>query len=159
MRSPVRLSRRVWIAAAVVAAAGTASAVGLAGFAHATTPVGRHPRPAACSAAVLRGTYLFQGSGWSVSGGNAKPFAFAGAERFDGVGRIRGNDTTSVNGVITRGAYTGTYKLAPNCSGTFTIGTTLHFDLYAAPDGSSFTYIETDPGSVSAATEQRATRG
>ena len=66
---------------------------------------------------------------------------------------------TSAPGVISRSAFTGTYKVARNCTGTFTIGTTLHFDLYTAPGGNSFTYTETDRGSVSAATGQRATRG
>jgi hypothetical protein len=103
---------------------------------------------------------MFQGNGWSVSGGTAKPVAFAGAERLDGAGHIRGNSTSSINGVITRTrGFTGTCQVAANCAGTFSIGTTLHFDLYAYPDGSAFTYIETDRGSVSAAIEQRATRG
>jgi len=167
MHKPVRLSRRTAIAAAVAAvvAAGTAGAVGLAGFADASpsaassASVSRHAHPASCGAATLRGTYLFQGNGWSLSSGTAKPVAFAGADHFDGAGHIRGNSTASINGVISRSAFTGTYRLARNCTGTFTIGTTLHFDLYPSPGGSAFTYIETDRGSVSAATGQRATRG
>ena len=160
MRTSVRFSRRVAISAAVIAAAGTAGAVALAGYAHATTPSRHHKHSASCGAATLRGTYLFQGNGWSVSGGTGKPVAFAGSERFDGAGHIRGNSTSSSNGVITRSrAFTGTYTVAANCTGTFTIGTTLRFDLYASPDGSTFTYIETNPGSVSSATEQRATLG
>ena len=166
MRTPVRLSRRITITAVTVAAAGTAAAVGLAGFADATTSAGhqRHQgspvHPATCSAATLRGTYLFQGNGWTVAGGTAKPVAFAGAEHFDGAGHIQGNSTDSVNGAITRNpAYTGTYRLAADCIGTFTIGAALHFDLYTTPDGNAFTYVETDPGSVSAAGEQQAARG
>lgn len=159
MRKSVRLSRRIAITG-VVAAAGTAGAVGLVGSADATTSIARPSLPASCSAATLRGTYLFQGNGWSVSGGTAKPVAFAGADHFNGAGHFQEKSTVSTNGVITgSSAYTGTYKVAANCTGTFTLGGTFHFDLYTSPDGNAFTDVETDPGSVSAAIEQRAARG
>jgi len=155
MRTSVRLSRRIAITAAVVAAAGTAAAVGLAGFAHATTSAGRASSPA-CKTATLRGTYLFDVNGWSVSGGTDKPLAFAGTEYFDGAGHIRGSNAGSVNGAITPNvAYTGTYKVAADCTGTFTIGTARHLDLYTSPDGSAFTYVQTDRGTIDAGLEQR----
>ncbi|MFC4910137.1 hypothetical protein [Actinomadura gamaensis] len=112
-----------------------------------------------CSAATLQGTYLFAGDGVSVSGSTTAPLAFAGSERFNGAGAVTGISTSSFNGTITRNsAFTGTYTVASNCTGTLTIGTTLHFDLYVAPSGNDFVYAQTDPGSVSATTEHRATR-
>ena len=156
MRKSVRLSRRIVVSAAVVAAAGTAAAVGLAGFADASTSTPRAASSSACRTSTLRGTYLFQFNGWSISGSTAKPMAFAGTEYFDGAGHIRGYNAGNVNGVaIPNYAYTGTYKIAANCTGTFIIGTTRHLDLYTSPGGSSFTYVETDHGAVDAGLEQR----
>ena len=158
MRKSVRLPRRMAITA-VVAAAGTAGAVSLAGCADATTPAARQSLPASCSVATLKGTYLFQGNGWSVSRGTAKPVAFAGTDHFNGAGHVQESSTDSTNGVITRSsAYAGTYKIAANCTGTFILGNTYHFDLYTSPDGNGFTNVETDHGIASAAIEQRAAR-
>ena len=107
--------------------------------------------------ATLKGTYLFQGNGWSVSGGTAKPVAFAGTDHFNGAGHFQESSTDSTNGVITRSsAYAGTFKIAANCTGTLNLGDTYHFDLYTSPDGNAFTDVETDPGIASAAIEQRA---
>jgi len=114
---------------------------------------------AGCSLATLHGTYLFSGDGWSVSGSTAVPLAFAGSETLDGSGHVQGISSSSFNGSITRSsAFTGTYTLAANCTGTLTIGTTLHFDTYVAPSGAHFAYLQTDSGSVSATTENQATR-
>ncbi|MCF3120197.1 hypothetical protein IPZ68_10860 [Streptomyces arenae] len=112
----------------------------------------------ACSTAPT-GTYLFASWGLSVSGTYSQPLAFAGSERCDGSGPRKGISTPSLNGTITRdSSFTGTLTVAKNCTGTLTIGTSLHFDLSIAPSGDSFAYVQTDPGSVSATTEQRATR-
>jgi hypothetical protein len=99
---------------------------------------------------------LFEGNGASVSGTTTTPTAFAGSEHFTGAGAVAGSSTFSSGGTIfPRSPFTGTYTLNANCTGTLTIGTSLHFDLYAAPSGDRFTYVQTDPGSVSAATETR----
>ena len=159
MRKLVTLSRRTAIATAVTLAAATAATVISVSSASAG-PVAAHPAGSgSCSLATLRGTYLFAGDGWSVSGSTSTPLAFAGSEHFGGNGHLKGTSTSSFGGTITRGtAFTGTYTLAANCTGTFTIGTTLHFDLFTTPSGNAFTYTQTDPGSVSATTEARATR-
>jgi hypothetical protein len=154
MRKLMSLSRRTIIIAiaalltAVTAAAAFASSAGAAPARHADTA-------SSCGLATLHGSYLFAGDGWSV-GSTTTPLAFAGSEQFDGAGHVRGISTSSFNGAITRGsAFTGAYTVAANCTGTLTIATTLHFDLYIAPSGNIFKYAQTDPGSVSATTEER----
>ncbi|WP_157872218.1 hypothetical protein [Streptomyces silaceus] len=108
---------------------------------------------------ALTGTYLFASWGLSVSATSSQPLAFAGSERCDGSGPRKGISPPSLNGTITRdSSFTGTRTIAKNCTGTLTVGASLHFDLYIAPSGDSFAYVQTDPGSVSATTEQRATR-
>jgi hypothetical protein len=161
MRKLVSLSRRTTIATAItLAAAAAAVTVTFTASANATPAAARQAGSPPCRLATLNGTYLFAGDGWSVSGSTTTPLAFAGSEHFNGAGRVQGTSTSSFGGTITRGsAFTGTYTVAASCTGTLTIGTTLHFDLYIAPSGDRFTYIQTDPGSVSATTEQRATRG
>ena len=69
---------------------------------------------ATCSNATLKGTYLFENSGWNIAevnlGVERKPTAVAGQEYFNGDGTFRGVNSYSVDGVITRNeAYTGTY--------------------------------------------------
>lgn len=158
MRNLVSLSRRTAIAI-VLAAAATAAAVTLANSASATPAIARHTGSPSCGLATLRGLYLFAGDGFSVSGSTSTPLAFAGSETFDGAGHVQGISTSSFGGTITRAsAFTGSYTVAANCTGTLTIGTSLHFDLYIAPSGVRFTYAQTDPGSVSATTEQQANR-
>ncbi|QFZ18681.1 hypothetical protein [Saccharothrix syringae] len=113
----------------------------------------------ACGLDTLDGTYLFAGDGWSVSGTGTVPLAFAGVERFDGDGGLAGTSSSSFNGAITsQHDFTGTYTVAADCTGTFTIDGTLHFDMYVERSGDGFVYLQTDPGSVSATTEHRATR-
>jgi hypothetical protein len=136
-----------------MAAAGALTA---AGSARASGPV---TSPASCSTGTLAGTYLFEGNGASVSGTTTTPTAFAGSEHFNGAGAVAGSSTFSSGGtIIPRSAFTGTYTLSAGCTGTLTIGTTLHFDIYVAPSGDSFTYVQTDNGSVSATTENRVSR-
>ena len=159
MRMPVRLSPRVAITAAVIFTAGTASAVGLAAAAGAA-PAATQAGSGTCNLGTLHGTYLFAASGFLASGGASAPFAFSGHEHYDGAGSVQGVLTSSDNGTIARGtAFTGTYTVAPDCTGalTVTLGSiSAHYDLYIAPSGNDFTYTQTDPGVVLGATETRA---
>jgi hypothetical protein len=111
---------------------------------------------AKCSLGTLKGTYLFSDSGFTIVGHKQIPFADAGNETFDGNGHVHGVSTQSVNGKISRLLNsTGTYSITPQCTGTETItdttGSTTHYDQFIAPDGRTITYVETDPGTVSAA--------
>lgn len=157
MHRLVLSSRRTVLAVVVVvAAAAVVSGATLARTATAAAAPHHNPQ---CSTATLNGTYLFAGDGFSISGSSQTPLAFAGSERFDGAGRVAGTNSFSSGGTIARQApFTGTYTLAADCTGTLTIGTSLHFDVYASPRGDQFVYVQTDPGSVSATTEHRATR-
>jgi hypothetical protein len=151
-----RAHRRAIAIGASVCALATAGALSVTGSAHAAGPV---TSSTSCGTGTLTGTYLFEGNGASVSGGVTTPTAFAGSEHFNGDGGVAGSSTFSSGGTIfPRSSFTGTYTLTAGCTGTLTIGTTLHFDIYVAPSGDSFTYVQTDSGSVSATTEHRVSR-
>jgi hypothetical protein len=152
-------SRRRGIALAggecALAAATTLVVTGSAQATSPTPPANLH----SCDLATLQGTYLFEGNGASVSGTTTTPTAFAGSEHFNGAGAVTGSSTFSSGGTIfPRSPFTGIYTLNTDCTGTLTIGTTLRFDLYVAPSGDGFTYVQTDLRSVSAATETRVSR-
>lgn len=109
-----------------------------------------------CSLGTLKGKYIFSDTGVTIVGSKQIPFADAGQETYDGNGHVRGVSTQSINGKISRlVTYSGTYTVTSQCIGTYTVtdttGFTSHFDQFIAPDGNKITYVETDPGTVSAA--------
>jgi hypothetical protein len=124
-----------------------------------------HPHSAladmGCSNATLKGTYLFAYDGWQIDAdGVRKPFAFSGMEIYNGDGTMRGIYSGSIDGAVLRMVgYTGTSTIHPNCTGeqTFTddLGIVTHNDVFVAPSGNEFTFVQTDPGSVSAGSEPR----
>jgi hypothetical protein len=124
-----------------------------------------HPHSAladmGCSNATLKGTYLFAQSGWQIDADNVrKPVAVSGLEIYNGDGTMRGIYSGSFDGVVLRMVgYTGTSTIHPNCTGeqTFTddLGVVTHNDVFVAPSGDEFTFVMTDPGSVSAGSEPR----
>jgi hypothetical protein len=108
-----------------------------------------------CSLGTLKGRYIFSDTGFTIIGSKQIPFADAGQETYDGNGHVRGVSTQSINGKISRLVnYSGTYTVNSQCIGTYTVtdttGFTTHFDQFIASDGSKLTYVETDPGMVSA---------
>ena len=114
-----------------------------------------------CSNATLKGTYLFAYDGWQIDADKVrKPFAFSGLEIYNGDGTMRGIYSGSFDGVVLQMiGYTGTSTIHPNCTGeqTFTddLGIVTHNDVFVAPSGDEFTFVMTDPGSVSAGSEPR----
>lgn len=111
---------------------------------------------AKCSAATLQGTYLYSYTGTVVSGKGSGPYAYAGYDMYDGNGHINGFGTSSTNGKIVRRAHsTGTYKLFADCSGTLTYTDGSTYDFFAAPDGSTNVFVQTNPGSVATGTEHK----
>ena len=102
-----------------------------------------------CSNATLKGTYLFAQDGWQIDAdGVRKPAAFSGIEIYNGDGTMRGIYSGGFDGVVSRMVgYTGTSTIHPNCTGeqTFTddTGAVTHNDIFVAPSGEEFTFIQT----------------
>jgi hypothetical protein len=114
--------------------------------------------PAKCSQATLHGTYLFAYQGFTVSGNDQGPFAAAGSEVFDGLGNVRSVSTFSVNGKITQLArIDGRYTVNADCTGSTIYSDGTRYDDFIAPDGSIHVFVQTNPGTVAAAFEPRAT--
>jgi hypothetical protein len=112
-----------------------------------------------CSEATLHGTYLFADEGTTVSGRSHGPFAIGGQDVFDGHGNVRTVFTLSTNGKITRFIHdTGKYNVNPDCTGSIRFSGGITGDLFAAPDGSQFAFVQTNPGTVQAGFDQRVAR-
>jgi len=99
---------------------------------------------AKCSKATLDGTYLFAHDGVVTEGPDKGPFANAGYDVFDGNGKVDTVVSGNANGQITRKAHlSGTYTVKADCTGT-AYG---ELDLFIAPDGSMFTFVQIKPNS------------
>ncbi len=114
---------------------------------------------AKCSEATLHGTYLFAQDGVDITGNDQVPFAIAGSDFFDGNGHFKTVASTNFNGEITRkDTVTGTYSIKANCTGTGTYEGGAQADMFIAPDGSMFTFVQTKPSElVGAGFELRGT--
>src|SRR5215213_8008164 len=101
---------------------------------------------AKCSKATLDGTYLFAQDGVVVSGKDQGPFAIAGKDMYNGNGKVKAVVSANFNGEVVRQAvFTGTYTVKANCTGTVTYGPTEVLDVFIAPDGSMFTFVQIKP--------------
>jgi hypothetical protein len=115
---------------------------------------------ARCSEATLDGMYLFAFDGSITEGEDQGPFAVAGYQVFDGDGKSKGVSSFSENGKITRKEpFSVTYTVKADCTGTATLEAIIvtHYYMFIAPDGSKFTFVQTDPGVVATGFELRAT--
>ena len=113
---------------------------------------------AKCSEATLDGRYLFAYDGYEIKGNKKVPFAVAGYEVYDGNGHVKGVASTSVNGKITRKEpFSGTYTVKADCTGTVTYKDGTRYDLFITPDGSTYTFLQSNPGVVVSGVEQRGT--
>jgi hypothetical protein len=71
---------------------------------------------------------------------------------------VSGVATTSVEGEVARNeTFSGTYTVNEDCTGTSTYTDGTHYDEFIAPDGSMLTFVQTDPGFVTAAFELQGT--
>ena len=102
---------------------------------------------AKCSEATLEGTYPFAFNGVEIKGNNEQlPFAIAGYAVFDGNGKEKGVVSSNFNGEVTRKEpVSATYTVKANCTGTLTFADGSKIDLFIAPDGSMFTFVQTRP--------------
>ena len=115
---------------------------------------------AKCSKATLEGRYLFAFDGVIIRGNDQVPFAVAGYQVFDGNGHAKGVSSYSVNGKVTRKErFSSTYIVKADCTGTNVVvgATTTHYDLFTAPNGSMYTFVQTDPKFVAQGFELRGT--
>ena len=100
-----------------------------------------------CTNASLKGTFSHIGTGFVKAG----PLAGVGTDTFDGNGGITGTASLSINGTIVSLTETGTYKVNPDCTGTYTVssagGSTTAF--FVIDDGGNeVKAVCTDPGVV-----------
>ena len=113
---------------------------------------------AKCSKATLDGTYLFAHDGVVTRGPDKGPFAFAGYDVFDGNGKVDTVFSANFGGQIFRKEHaTSTYTVKADCTGTITPTNGSQSDLFIAPDGSMFTFVQTDPSSVTSGVELQGT--
>jgi hypothetical protein len=105
---------------------------------------------AKCSEATLHGTYLFAFNGVEITGNNDQvPFAIAGYAVFDGNGKEKGVASSNFNGKVTRKEpVSATYTVKADCTGTVTYRDGSQIDLFIAPDGSMFTFVQTKPSEL-----------
>jgi hypothetical protein len=105
-----------------------------------------------CSNVSLRGTFAHIATGFvTAPPAMAGPFAGVGTDTFDGNGGITGAATLSINGNTVSFTETGTYKVNPDCTGTYTVkspggSTTASFVI--TDGGNEIQAICTDPGVV-----------
>jgi hypothetical protein len=110
-----------------------------------------------CSVATLKGTYLFANEGSTIEGNTRGPFALAGSEVYDGQGHVRTIFTASTNGKIDRNVRVeGEYIVNADCTSTVSYSDGTRFDQFLAPDGKTFVFVQTNPGTVTAGFEPRA---
>src|SRR5215211_26062 len=101
---------------------------------------------AKCSKATLHGTYLFAQDGVDITGNDQKPFAIAGMEKYDGNGKVKAVISANFNGdVVRHESIPGTYTVKADCTGTVTYGPTEALDVFIAPNGSMFTFVQIKP--------------
>jgi hypothetical protein len=104
---------------------------------------------AKCSEATLDGTYPFAFDGVEIKGKDQLPFAIAGYAVFDGNGKEKGVASSNFNGEVSRyESVSGTYTINADCTGTVTFADGSQIDLFIAPDGSMFTFVQTKPSEL-----------
>ena len=97
--------------------------------------------------ATLHGTYIsLHPAGYIVGVG---PITANGTITFDGKGNSTNTFSVSINGEIQRGVtVVGPYVVNPDCTGTLSQSDGTNYDFVVMPDGSRFSWIETDPGTI-----------
>jgi len=138
--------KRSTIAKTFAIAAVTALALGVA-------PTAKADNHKGCSNATLKGAFSHIGAGFTTAPPDmAGPFAGVGTDTFDGNGNITGAATLSVNGNIVTATESGTYKVNPDCTGTYTVqfpgGGSTRASFVITENANEVQAICTDPGTV-----------
>ena len=99
-----------------------------------------------CSVATLRGGYGATGTG-SL---DQAPAALIARLVFDGAGNFTANETRSINGVVARITFSGTYTLNAACQGSAIVsgGTNAGYDLVVDTAGTHVRAIATVDGTI-----------
>jgi len=110
-----------------------------------------------CTDRNLQGRYGYIVSGWLVG---LVPVASVGVVTFDGEGILNAQDTANDRGVISRRTGVGSYSVNPNCTGSATVagdfaGLTFDFMIIPGTDGSEFSLIVTNSGTIETGAAQR----
>ena len=68
---------------------------------------------------------------------------------FDGNGKEKGVASSNSNGEVSRNEpVSATYTVKADCTGTVTYADGSQIDLFIAPDGSMFTFVQTKPSEL-----------
>jgi hypothetical protein len=115
-----------------------------------------------CSVETLKGTYIFEYTGFTIDDGEHVPFSAGGLEYYNGDGTMRGVFSGVDGGVVEDLEYTGTYTVNPDCTSELTTNDPIfgesHYDQFLDPDGQRFTFVQTDEGFVASGFERRVSR-
>ena len=90
----------------------------------------------ACSVGMLKGLYLSSWDGYANFGGNLVPKAVMEGRRFNGDGTwVNEFGTVNVGGttIIDATGAVGTYTVAADCTGTFSVPNGPSFNMYVGP--------------------------
>jgi len=100
-----------------------------------------------CSVATLRGGYGATGTG---SLGPNTPGALIARLVFDGAGNFTASETRSINGVVARVSFSGTYTLNAACQGSAVLsgGTNAGYDIVVDTAGTHARGIATVDGTI-----------
>jgi len=104
---------------------------------------------ATCSNATLNGVYGYYHGRPDGIGGQR---ALVGQMIADGHGNLTGSWTASLNGTISAGTFTGTYSIAKNCTGSFTLSnedeSPADFSFTLDDSHKGFQILQTDSGTA-----------
>ena len=113
-----------------------------------------------CDVGTLRGTYLGANDGLVTQRPHKGSYAAAEFQWFDGNGNTQGVYSANSSGDTTgKVKFSGTYTVDADCTGTVRLTDGTRYDLFIAPDGSMFTWVQTYPPQyVVSGVERRVTR-
>jgi hypothetical protein len=101
---------------------------------------------AKCSKATLDGKYMFAQDGVIITGNDQVPFALAGYQVYNGNGQVNAVSSGNANGEVFRNErFSGTYTVTADCIATATYTDGSQYDQFVAPNGSLFTFVQTEP--------------
>ena len=102
-----------------------------------------------CSVGMLKGLYLSSWDGYANFGGPLVPKAVMEGKRFNGDGTFL-NDFGTVNiggtTIINTGGLGGTYTVAPDCTGTLSVGNGPGLNMYVGPGAQKIWFTQTAGG-------------